>query len=233
MSRPQLFPVISFLLTTLVVLGSGCGKNNVAKAPVLTAPVPVVPSAPPPPVPAPPAPSLPPELPQDVLAYLRWLSHFEAARKTMEQRQTLERQNPTTRAWTGAGASADGALTLITRHIDEYNRTAAAFRRQAAPPSCQSLAAYYAHALDQSATALSRTVTRFTTALASMDRNNPQTTEAIFEQLKIEQRSGPDAQQVSLSFAGANDALNTLRSQYTHLPSDIANFFLGPGESGS
>lgn len=209
--------------------------TQTVQAPVLSAPAPQAPSAPV--LQAPRTTERP--MPADVIAYLRWLKKFEAARRSLEYQGMAELTVFTQKATTGAieglmnadptGEPAparpeDNPVVGIGKVIQQWNAATAQFMKVPPPDPCANLATNYGQALTAGVQQMSAIHGILTNALASIRGSGGQATDASKDalgELYRQKSSRSGSVSVDQAYANANAALDAVRSQYTSLPDDI------------
>jgi hypothetical protein len=219
--------------------------NAPATEPV-TAPVINAPAASPPPQ----APILTPPvakgtpMPEDVIAYLRWLKQFEAARRNLEDRGSAQlsvvAQELIKESMTGAQslgtldddptqASSDKRglvfdFAPLNKVIADWNLATGKFQSYPPPNPCASLAMTYNGALSTSVREMSQIVGSFQSAMNSLNSSNGQPSSDmmnVLTDLKAEHRSHEGSKNIDAQYSDANTALDRVRDQYTDIPPDI------------
>lgn len=222
-----------------------------AQAPVLTPPIP---SAPQNPVMTPPTPQTPKKaenpMPEDVVAYLRWLKQFEAARRNLEYKGMAEMTIFTQKATTGAIESfmnmdpngepapvkpEDNPVAGVARVIQDWNRAAQLFQQRRPPNPCATLAGHYNQALVAGVAQMSALHGMLSGALASIQgaggQATPMSKDALTD-LYRQKSSREGSVNVDAAYGSANEALNNLRAQYTSLPEDVRTFDIKAADGG-
>ena len=219
--------------------------TQVAPAPVLNVAPVQAPNAPV--IQAPGVPGNP--MPEDIIAYLRWLKQFEGARQQLEAKETAQLQivaveatkefmtgaqtlgtlddDPTTGAAGGGNAPAKkGGLDFsqVDATVAQWNQVTGLFQQKTPPNPCAPLATSYNGALTEGVRQMASIATQFRSALSSLKGNNGQSTPdvtGVLTNLEGEKSSQAGSKSVDGMYSDADAALNTLRSQYTNIPSDI------------
>jgi hypothetical protein len=216
-------------------------RTQPATAPVINAPA----VSPPPqaPILTPPTAKGNP-MPEDVIAYLRWLKQFEAARHSLEDRGAAQlsvvAQELIKESMTGAHtlgtldddptepSSNKKALDFdfgpLQKVIADWNQATAKFQGYPPPNPCATLATNYNGALATSVREMSHIVGGFQSAMDSLTKSNGQPTGDMMQVLtglKSEQRSHEGSKSIDTQYGDANAALDAVRDQYTNIPEDI------------
>ena len=214
-------------------------------APVLAAPQVQVPNAP---VIQPPVATAAP-MPPDVIAYLRWLKAFEAARHDLEDRgegqvkvvlvETMK-NGMTGGANSGlldgdasdvpAGGPAGAPKSAFDFHaidqmVQQWNQVTGLFQQHTPPNPCAGLALSYSGALTESVREMSQLMGTLRSTLAKIAGNNGQGTPDIMQtvsDLQAQHNSKSESQSIDGLFTSANSALDNIRAQYTNIPDDIS-----------
>ena len=178
-------------------------------------------------------------MPEDVIAYLRWLRQFEAARRSLTSRGTA--QLLVTYA-NRAKAPLDDLLkepdqqsseiklgspkseAEISSVIQEWNKAAGRFQSYPPPNPCVTLATNYNAMLItvvQQQSKLLRVM--IDTLKAASDSGGKATTDItqVLTQLMDEHNNKGMSKAADATFQSASESLNTLRDQYTEIPQDI------------
>lgn len=215
-------------------------QTQTVQAPILNAPPVKKPEAP---VIQPPA-AIGNPMPEDVIAYLRWLKQFEAARRSLESKgagaMTLALQDLIKEYTTGAsmglldgdstGASppehkpANYAAT-IGAVIQEWNQAAQVFQAKTPPNPCAPLATSYGGALSAGVQQMGELQGILTSAQQSLQGANGQTTpdaQNALTQLMQQKNTRGMSKSVDQQYGDANTALDAVRDRYTSIPEDIS-----------
>ena len=164
-------------------------NTQAAQAPILTPPQPGLPKAP---IIQPPA-TVGNPMPEDVIAWLRWLKWFEAERKRLETKSTgeliLQLQSAIKEYTTGESLGLlDGSFetgdkptkaapnygAAISKVVQEWNQAAGVFKAPAGgnkpklPDACAPLASNYGQALDAGIQEMTKLMTTMNNVLQSM-----------------------------------------------------------------
>jgi hypothetical protein len=217
--------------------------TQTAPAPIMTAPGTELPKAPVMKAPA----TVGNPMPEDVIAYLRWLKQFERARKDLESRsasqamtdmQSLMLDLTTGRSMGLLDADSTGEsppeyktpnyAANMSKIIAEWNQAAAEFSRgnqQLGPPNpCVPLATSYQQALASGIQQMGQIQQMMTSALQSIKaasgQHTPDSTRAQSELFNQKNQRGM-SRNVDTAFNDADAALDSLRDQYTNVPADI------------
>nr|CAA9238649.1 hypothetical protein AVDCRST_MAG63-1335 [uncultured Armatimonadetes bacterium] len=216
------------------------------QAPVMNAPAPQAPPAPV--VQAPRTAENP--MPDDVIAYLRWLKQFEAARQNLEYRGMAELTVFTQKATTGAlesllNADPEGnpepvkpennPVAGIGKVIQDWNAAAQLFQQKTPPDACAPLATTYNQALVGGVARMSALHGTLISALQSIQgaggQSTPMSADAL-AQLYRQKGTREGSIDVDAAYAQANTSLDTLRAQYTSMPDDVRTFDVKSGGGG-
>ncbi len=219
--------------------------TQVAPAPVLNAPQVQAPNAPV--IQAPGNPGNP--MPEDIIAYLRWLKQFEGARQQLEAKEVAQLQivaveatkefmtgaqtlgtlddDPTTGAAGGGNAPGKKSgldFSQVDATVAQWNQVTGLFQQKTPPNPCAPLATSYNGALTEGVRQMAGIATQFRSALSSLKSNNGQSTPdvtGVLTNLEGEKNSQTGSKSVDGMYSDADAALNTLRGQYTNIPPDI------------
>ncbi|MDX1933397.1 MAG: hypothetical protein SFU56_12380 [Capsulimonadales bacterium] len=208
-------------------------QTRVAEAPVMNAP----------PVKQPEAPVLaPPEvkgnpMPEDVIAYLRWLKKFEAARRSLEYRgNAAYLKLPTMltmkmmahfdenndQGQQNQGMTADVAAE-IGRIVQELNAATGKFQAYPPPNPCAALAETYNMSLATKVRQLGKMQVAVSEIFRMFDAegNTNESAQQMLPQLLQEMTTRAMSQEADAADLAADQALNAVRAQYTDIPEDI------------
>lgn len=215
------------------------------QAPILTPPQPGLGKAP---VMQPP-PTIGNKMPEDVIAWLRWLKWFEGERKRLEAKSSgellVQLQNALKESMTGQSLGLlDGTFesgekptkpapnygASIGKVIQEWNQAAGVYRAPAGgtkpplPDACAPLASNYGQALDSGIQEMTKLLNTMNNALSSISGSDGDATGAknAVTELMGEKGSKSASKSVDALFSDANGALDSLRSRYTEIPPDIS-----------
>jgi hypothetical protein len=223
-------------------------KNAVLNAPVTqTVQAPVMNA---PPVKAPPAPVIQPPpnaenpMPEDVIAYLRWLKQFEGARRSLESKgaavMTSSLQDLIKEYTTGASMGlldGDSGVSGTTEHkpqnyaatigavIQEWNQASGVFQQKIPPDPCAALATSYGGALRAGVDQMSQLQGILTSAQQSMQNaggNSTPDAQGALTQLFEQKNSRGMSKSVDQQYGDSNAALDAVRGRYTSMPDDIS-----------
>lgn len=251
--------VVAALALFLILKAAGVlgGKpSEVAAAPVLTAPdtrpiaAPVLtaPKVDPPkqaPVMAPPA-SKDNPMPEDVVAYLRWLKQFDDARRAMEHRGiaaymrvpvmlTTQMMNEFDENKQGEPKPQRNAVAdEIGAVVQKMNEATGIFQQTQPPGPCVSLGTAYLSALTSKTQQMSKlqgVVTQIFQAIDTSGNSNSKAQEML-PSLMAEMQNKSMSKEADAADTAAAQALNALRSQYTSMPADVSSFDIGPVNTG-
>jgi len=214
-------------------------------APVLNAPQVQMPNAP---VIQPPVPAGTP-MPNDVIAYLRWLKQFEAARHDLEDRSegqvkvvlmetvkdgmtggansSLLDGDPTD-ATAGSPASKPKSafdFHVIDQMIQQWNQVTGLFQAKTPPNPCAQLANSYNGALSEGVRQMSGLMNVLRTTLGKINSNNGQSSPDIMQtvsDLQAANNNKSQSKSVDAQFMDANSNLDAVRSRYINIPDDIS-----------
>jgi hypothetical protein len=186
-------------------------------------------------------------MPEDVIAYLRWLKQFEAARHSLEDRGAAQlsvvAQELIKESMTGAHTlgtldddptepssnnsnkkALDFDFGPLQKVIGDWNEATSKFQAYPPPNPCATLATDYNGALATSVRQMSQLVSGFQSAMDSLTKSNGQATSDVtnvLTALKGEQRSHDGSHSIDTQYGDANAALDAVRDQYTNIPEDI------------
>jgi hypothetical protein len=216
--------------------------TNAARSPLLNAPELDAPRSPA--IAAPP--TIGNAMPEDIIAYLRWLKWYEAERKKLESKgvaaMTMTLQDVIKNYTTGESLGLlDGSFengterqkptmnygAEIAKVVQEWNQAAGVFQQKTPPNPCAPLATNYGQALTSSIaemTKLQGTLTKALGALSPDGNNSSQgSTEArsTINDLMQQKNTRSASKSIDALYGDANNALDSLRSRYTQIPADI------------
>ncbi len=221
-------------------MGSGAvltaPETRPVAAPVLTAPEVKAPQVDAP-ILAPPA-SKDNPMPDDVVAYLRWLKRFEAARRSMETRgiaaymqlplkMTQQMMNEFDENNTGQPKPKRNEIAdEIGFVVQKLNEATGKFQEYPPPNPCAPLATGYLNAMTTKTQQMSRMQGMVTTIFQSIDTtgNSNSNAQQMLPQLMEEMQSKTMSKEADAADEGASQALNALRGQYTSMPADVRDF---------
>ncbi|MBC8139954.1 MAG: zinc-ribbon domain-containing protein [Armatimonadetes bacterium] len=224
------------------------------QAPVLTAPAPEVSTAPV--ISAPPAQGNP--MPEDIIAYLRWLKQFEAGRIALESKSeaqmmlVMQELIKVGMSGTSGMGLLDGdseeasknpapASMIDTKAVNaviaDWNTATGIFQAKTPPNPCATLASNYNGGMSGSVTAMTQILGAGVKAIDSINGAGGQKTGDASEVLTFltdQKNNASISKNIEASFASANQSLDALRSQYTDIPADIdkAQFSIKTGNAG-
>ena len=225
-----------------------------AQAPVLSAPAPSIATAPI--ITAAPAQGNP--MPEDVIAYLRWLKQFEAGRIALESKSeaqmmlVMQELIKVGMAGTAGMGLLDGdseeaskkpaaRSTVDTKAVNavigDWNNATGIFQAKSPPNPCATLASNYNAGMTGSVTAMSQILGAGVRAIDSINGAGGQKTGDASEVLTFltdQKNNAGLSKGIEQSFAASNQSLDALRSQYTAIPADIdkAQFGIKSGTAG-
>lgn len=188
-------------------------------------------------------------MPADVVAYLRWLKQFEAARRNLEYKglaelsifmqksttgalESLMNADPTGETEPAPSKANDNPVAGIGKVIEEWGRATQLFQQNPPPDPCAPLASHYNQALTAGVARMSALQGMLTGALQSIRGSNGQTTSVSKDTLAelYKQKSTREGSvDVDTAYNNANTALDQLRSQYTAVPPDVRTFDVKSG----
>lgn len=207
-------------------------QTQTAPAPILSAPQT---EAPPAPVLQTPASEEVP-MPEDVIAYLRWLKRFDQVLREVNSRLESIGVSVIPEIYTGmisqiagdgetpsrpAGSGVVERLSTITA---ELNQLTAQFRQMPPPEPCAPLASAYGDALVAAVRGSAQLITVFGKVAQSFSADvdqGAQDRQQMLPDLMKELQGGGISSGVDRSFGGANSALDALRGRYNRIPSDV------------
>ena len=225
------------------------------QAPVLTAPAPQAPIAPV--ITAPAAQTNP--MPEDVIAYLRWLKQFEAGRIALESKseaqmmlvmQELVKVGMSGTAGMGLldGDSEEASkkptaqksaidTKAVNAVIGDWNTATGIFQAKTPPNPCATIAANYNGGMSGSVTAMTQILGAGVKAIDSINGAGGQKTGDASEVLTFltdQKNNASLSKNIEGFFSTANQSLDALRSQYTDIPADIdkGQFAIKTGNAG-
>ena len=214
--------------------------TQTVQAPVLAVPPVAAPKAP---VLAPPA-SVGNPMPEDIIAYLRWLKQFEMARRGLEAKgatqmtlclQDLIKEYTTGQSMGLLDGDSTGATppehkpmnyaAVIGSVIQEWNSATTLFQQKTPPNPCAPLATGYNQALTAGVQQMSQLQGVMTGAQASLKQSGGQSntnTQQSLTDLFAQKNSKQASQSVDALYGNANASLDELRNRYTQIPADIS-----------
>lgn len=220
-------------------------QANPASAPILATPQTDVPKAP---VLQTPASEAVP-MPEDVIAYLRWLKAYD--RSLHELSSSLEAVGISVipDIYTGLmgqitgdeDAPAPPKGTGVTERLNgitqQLNAKTGEFQQQPPPEACAPLAMRYGEALGtavRQCAALVGTFEKIAQTFSGEVGDGAQDRQSMLPDLMKELKNGAMSRDADAQVRAANDALDALRDRYTQIPSDIdrGSFQLAPLDSG-
>jgi hypothetical protein len=207
-------------------------------APVLQAPPVAAPSVKAP-ILAPPKPVLNP-MPEDVIAYLRWLKQFEKARRALKAKNEADLalvmgemiKAPLDAVMKWDDPNAPTAMPVIKPETwqklngisDEWNKANGLFQSVTPPNACVPLGQAYQQMLATIVATQVKLTTTLATTLKAIQGNGGNANSDVqqtLQDLYAEQNRKHMSRASDESFMSADDALNRLRNQYTSMPEDI------------
>lgn len=218
-------------------------QTEVVQAPVLSAPTVQAPNAPV--IQAPVVAGSP--MPEDVIAYLRWLKSFETARRQLEDQgygqlsavlatvlknsmtggaamQSLLSDDPTEAGSAPVANAPVVDLRPIDATIRQWNQAASVFQQKTPPNAAAALASAYNGALSQSVSEMASVTNTLRSTLDKLKANNGQGTPDVmqtFSGLQAQRSSKQGSKSVDAMYTDSNSSLDALRNQYTQVPADI------------
>jgi hypothetical protein len=181
-------------------------------------------------------------MPEDVVAYLRWLKQFDAARRKLEHQ--------------GVAAYMQLPIQLTKYMMDEFdennagqpkpqrnriaddigyvvqqmNEATGKFQQYPPPNPCAPLATAYLGSLATKTRQMAQMQGMVTTIFRSIDSsgNSNESAQQMLPQLMQEMQSKTMSTEADAADTAATDALNTLRGQYTSMPADVRDFSIKP-----
>jgi hypothetical protein len=175
-------------------------------------------------------------MPEDVIAYLRWLKRFDQVLRDVNSRLEAVGVSVIPEIYTGmiSQISGDGdepqrqpgsgVVDKLSTISTELNQLTAQFRQMPPPEPCAPLAAAYGDALAAAVRGSAQMVSVFGKVAQSFSGNvdqGAQDRQQMLPDLMKELQGGAISGGVDRSFQGANSALDALRDRYTRVPSDI------------
>jgi hypothetical protein len=207
-------------------------QTRVAEAPVLGAPEVKKPEAP---VLTPPTTKGNP-MPEDVIAYLRWLKQFEAARRSLEFRGNAAYMKLPTMLTMKMMASMDennadnkpqsmtgDVAGEIGNVVQELNTATQRFQSYPPPNPCAALATAYNRSLSTKVKQMAKMQVAVAEIFRMFDNEGSTNNAAqdMLPQLLQEMTTRSMSQEADAADMATNEALNAVRAQYTDIPEDI------------
>lgn len=212
-----------------------------AQAPVLAVPGTKLPSAPVIQAPG----SIDNPMPEDIIAYLRWLKQFEAARRSLEARHEaklllimqevvkISLRGPA--EWNLLGGDSEAppdqkaAKTPnfnaeLSQMVGEWNQAVGVFQARQPPNPCAPLATDYNNSLKTGVQEMSKLTNMLASTLKSLQASegSPDSqTQDTLSYLKGEHKEHSASGNIDSNYQNANAALDSLRDRYTQIPADI------------
>ncbi|MFM7322797.1 MAG: hypothetical protein ACKO5K_14945 [Armatimonadota bacterium] len=213
-------------------------------APVLAAPDPMAPQAPV--LGAPPAQAVP--MPEDVIAYLRWLKAYDRSLRDLQAELEGVGVAIIPEIYSGLAAQAmddestpppagSGVVSRLEGLTSRLNGKTGEFRSQPPPEPCGPLALAYQQALDTAVVQCGSLVATFGKIAATFTGNvnsGAADRSAMLPDLMKEIKGGAMSRDADGQFRASGEALDALRARYTQIPSDIDRgaFRIEPLDSG-
>jgi hypothetical protein len=207
-------------------------QTDTAPAPVLAAPQ--TDSAPTPVLQAPAGEEVP--MPEDVIAYLRWLKRFDEFLRDVNSRLEAVGVSVIPEIYTGMISqitgdgeapqrpAGTGVVERLSGISNELNALSGQFRQNPPPEPCAPLAAAYSEALAGAVRGSAQMVTVFGKVAASFSGDVSQGAadrQQMLPDLMKEMQGGALSGGIDKGFENANAALDAVRARYTRIPSDI------------
>ncbi len=175
-------------------------------------------------------------MPADVIAYLRWLKQYEAARNSMEKEHAAVLMTGITKITKDYFESAiklsdpdanpeppapqNNVAVDVGKILQQWNQAVALFTQKTPPDVCAPLAANYNGALSGSVAEMSKLGQILSTAQkARVTGQSPPMD--LLNDLNRQKTTRETSRGVDATYEGANQALNNLRARYTDIPADI------------
>ena len=175
-------------------------------------------------------------MPADVIAYLRWLKQFEAARRDLQNRSEAQAIVALTEGQKhqleglmkepdeqkqGDTASKESAKNIASIN-QEWNNAASIFRQKMPPDACASLATSYNTMFGTVVSQMGQ-ILQIALSISSPSQNPNQSNnmQQMLQKLIGEANNKGMSHSADAAFADANNALNAVRNQYTSMPADI------------
>ena len=215
-----------------------------AQAPVLSAPQPQMPQAP---IMKPPG-TIGNPMPEDVIAYLRWLKWYDGELQKLMAKLESIGINAVPTLYLSAmdqiqsddseqkGNNAQNLKDQMNQIASDMNQAAAIFSQKNPPDACANLATTYREGMNESvrqSAALTQLIIKIIDSFADMS-NGDQQRKADLPGLMKEMQGGGLSNRADLTRNSASQSLNTLRDRYTDIPPDISasNFQIKTLDSG-
>jgi len=175
-------------------------------------------------------------MPEDVIAYLRWLKRFDQLLRDVNSRLESIGISVIPEIYTGmisqisgddetpARPAGSGVVEKLSTISAELNELAAQFRQMPPPEPCAPLAASYGDALSAAVRGSAQMITVFGKVAQSFSGNvdqGAQDRQQMLPDLMKELQGGGISGGVDRSFQGANGALDALRGRYNRIPADV------------
>ncbi|GAB4466999.1 MAG: hypothetical protein OHK0029_38680 [Armatimonadaceae bacterium] len=215
-------------------------ETRPAPAPILTAPQVTPPSVQAPVLTPPQAQENP--MPEDVVAYLRWLKQFDAARRSLENRGIaaymqlpveLTKQMMNEFDENNAGQPRPQRNKIadeIGYVVQQMNEATGKFQQYPPPNPAAPLASAYLNSLSTKTRQMAEMQGMVTSIFRAIDTsgNSNSAAQEMLPKLMAEMQSKTMSQEADAADSGASNALNTLRGQYTSMPADVRDFDIKP-----
>lgn len=208
--------------------------TQIAPAPILNVPPTTAPPASP--ILTPPATAGNP-MPEDVIAYLRWLKKFEAARRDLSNRSAAVAATAFVKMQKGALDKAldmsepdmetpkarpeNNFLPDLNQQTQQWNQAAGLFQQRVPPNPCAPLALAYNKALNVSIAKTIKLLNLIAT-IPEKAESDPSSLMQMLTELQTERGTRSISGEIDGTYDSANVVLDSLRDRYTDIPSDIS-----------
>jgi hypothetical protein len=179
-------------------------------------------------------------MPDDIIAYLRWLKKFESARRSLKAKHEADLalvmaemiKSPLEAVMKWDDVNAPTAMPVIKPETwaklngiqSDWNQANALFQTYPPPNPCVPLGLAYKNMLTTVIGTQVKLTSTLATTLKAIQGNNGNPTgdvQQTLQELYAEQNRKTMSRESDDAFANADSALNQLRDQYTSMPEDI------------
>jgi hypothetical protein len=189
-------------------------------------------------------------MPEDIIAYLRWLKALNQRLQTMHSDTVstgtsilttlysdLANMASETEPSQGQTPNTSATVQKLQKVVLDLNQVTATFQQRTPPNPCAPLATEYNKALQTAVGQTASMAQMYTRLISSLSQDAQQGTSSAQEMLPglMRELSGEAmSKSADAGFNSADAALNSLRDRYTQIPSDIApgNFQLRSLDTG-
>ncbi len=188
-------------------------------------------------------------MPEDIIAYLRWLKALNQNLQTMHSDTVSMSTGMLTTLYgdianmasetevTEQKPNTSATVQKLQKIVMDLNQVTATFQGRTPPNPCAPLATEYNTALKTTVSqtaGMAQTYTKLINALAQDSSQGTSSAQEMLPSLMQELNGGMMSKGADAGFNSADTALNQLRDRYTQIPSDIApgNFQLKSLDTG-